>query len=223
MKSQNIYNQITNSSEIQSIFENLVRSSGLMLMKLEASNEDIFLMRAIRCQLKNGLQVYGELSRGKVVLTTSPNFVLFHFRVEDKKIIGSGEIRQMDSLYHIKVSLPIFSVQRREHFRLRLPSDYFATCRILNVESKMEFRITDISAGGVLIENDKLPMNLLLDQQVEVELLLPGKEPILLLAFIRRVPNLKSPKLGLKFAFPDKSSQREMVGLVMQLYRRFFK
>jgi hypothetical protein len=89
--------------------------------------------------------------------------------------------------------------------------------------SHAQFRVTNISASGLLCEDEKLPTTLSVNHRIAIDLRLPGKDPInKIQAEVRRAPTEKNLKLGLRFVFDNKQSEREMLGLVMELYRRFF-
>jgi len=223
MSSENLYEQITDVIELQTIFQKLIESKRTLLMREEADGKSVFLMKATKMVNRDTLQILVHLFKGKIELAGSSNKILFHFLIEDKKIIGSGHVQNLNGILLLTLDRPVFTVQRREHFRLRLPEDYAAYCVMREQNKTLKFKISDISAGGILIESPEVPGDYVIKQQVQAQLFFPGKDLIKMSLSLRRVASESSKKLGFKFNFSDKESQRDMIGLVMGLYRRFFK
>jgi len=224
MRGENIFNKLSNASEVETLTGKLIQRHGRIIVKQESVSKQIFLVQPISLDVTYpDFTLSVQHVKGPLPKVSDAISVVFHFLIEDKKIIGSGQLRSSGSILNLKFQLPIFSVQRREHFRLRLPSDYKAKISILDLDIRSQFRVTDLSASGLLCEDEKLPTIFTVGQRVEVHLTLPGQDPLKIQCEVRRAPTSKSLKLGLRFVFEDKQSEREMLGLVMDLYRRFFK
>jgi hypothetical protein len=222
-ESGEVYNQILDQNETNLLIQKLIKESGNIIIRFDSPEKDVFLMKPVALLHKEKLKVGVTLVKGTALIENQSRPVIFHFTVEDKKIIGCGEIKKEDSSFHLTINRPIFIVQRREHFRLRLPAACFAYCVIPSFNEKIKFRIADISAGGILLEDEKLPTNFRSKQKFEVSLHMPGKEPVRIETIVRRPATETNRKMGLKFEFSSKDSEREMVGLVMELYHQFFK
>ena len=222
---QTIYQEISDQKEFLTLAKKLVQSSSVILVHYLNDKKNFFTVKAIGLsETQDGALIRVQIL-SKTPLELEPSFkpVTYHFSSEDKKIIGSGEFGRDEPFWQLIIKLPCFYVQRRNHFRLRLPSDYIAECVINYSGQKKKYRIIDISAGGFLMEADDSSIFLKLHQTFHAELLFPGKEVFAVKVMVMREPTSQNKKAGLKFIFSDKSMEREMVGFVIELYRRFFK
>jgi c-di-GMP-binding flagellar brake protein YcgR len=224
------YNKIRENEEIFLLLKKLVYAKGKILMKIDLDPEGsaLVLMTPLGVDWKKEFEIKLEfdVSRNKrlaLISETQARPVVYHFVSEGKKIVGLGHVGKLRTRFVLYVQSPIFFVQRRENFRLRLPSSFGAYCRIVDIDPKARFRIDNISAGGLLLEDERLPQDMSVGHVLSLDIYLSGREPIYLRAMTRRYEGGQKPKLGLKFHFENKKSQRDMLELMLDLYRRFFK
>ena len=147
-----------------------------------------------------------------------------------------GEKYFMDANYKViagelVVSIPenIFHLQRRDHYRIRIPAEFSALFEFTSVNGKLlkgSAVLFDLSAGGCKMEIDSSKAKFENDDQIKGELFLNDRKPIPVTGKIKHLQKKQSDKLrlwvGLQFVDLSEKEKNRIGSLVMDLYREFF-
>lgn len=218
--SNEVFNRISDVKEKQALISLLVAHRLKFFIKAEGEENDRI----------TSAMVTGVLPQKKLTIeVTLKDFnrsgstvAILQAVLEDKKIIGQVRIQQVkDNIYELEFTADLYQIQRREHFRLRIPPSFYAYFEWKFEGRKLRIKILDLSAGGVLLVDEKIPPGIIVGQKIEGTLVIPGKEPRRLECEVKRSTGQVERELGLKFLDFGVDEQREMMAIVMDLYRRF--
>ena len=224
MTGENIFVKIRND-EKTSIFTELADRRTILNAKYLDPNGVLFLIEAenfsnnqLRCHFKEHPKPYPQNQPLIVQFATSWEKYLFQ---DDTKFQG-------DTLY-LDAQADLFRLQRREDFRLKLPSSFNAlfTITVLNGDAgKMDVTILDISAGGLRISAQRHLTHFTKGDHFEGKLQLKGRPPIMLkleaMHVITDPMNEKLTQVGCRFRDISPIEKNKFTALVMDLYREIY-
>lgn len=221
---QDIFQRLANEDEKQKIFDSLA----LTRMELSAKTDEgeIVKMKAIR-HIQSTLSCeFAETNikefAGEVVLT---------FFTGGQKYFMKCPVRiSKPGMCNFKTSSPLYILQRRDNFRVKVPSSYSTVIHYtdeLGYHKEVSAEMFDISAGGCrLVHHQQMP-NFSVDQKVDLELLIGKRDPISVKAQIRHkqeaeVDRKKVQVFGLEFVQMTPQFEAKLLAIVIDLHRELF-
>ncbi|HRO67790.1 MAG TPA: PilZ domain-containing protein, partial [Pseudobdellovibrionaceae bacterium] len=138
--------------------------------------------------------------------------------------------RRNDGLFSLQLEKKIFQLQRRQHFRLRIPDSYqakYQLSRLNGAPSKLKIVVHDISAGGCRLFLPYHRPDLKSGDRIEGQFIMGGKPAIPATGEVRhvKVENLHGDEyqfVGVQFTDMTPALESRLIALVMELHRQFF-
>jgi c-di-GMP-binding flagellar brake protein YcgR len=159
--------------------------------------------------------------------------VIVTFSIGQEKYFMKTTFTTHDFERHYKMNLEpaLFKLQRRNSFRVQIPTEYLAKVYLHHVDGKVvtqKFPLFDLSGGGFSFEiPSNNPFQVLKDQKIEGDIEIGGKFKKKFNAVIRHVIKVGSQgsglsKIGTEFYKISPPEQQEIVNTVMEIHRDMF-
>lgn len=159
--------------------------------------------------------------------------VIVTFQVGQEKYFMKTTFSHHDYAGHYMMNLEpaLFKLQRRNSFRVQIPTEYMAKVSLITVDEKpvsQKFALFDLSGGGFSFE---IPSNnvfkLTSGQAIEGEIQIGGRFTKKFNANVRHVINVGSQgsgltKIGAEFSNLLPIDQQSIVNTVMEIHRDMF-
>ena len=162
---------------------------------------------------------------GKPTFSSDHFGVVVQFDLGDHKYITQIEADAKPDSAYLYFTKPIYRVQRREDFRLRLPPSYRGSFKFTHEGNPINCRIVDLSAGGCRIQ---VPLHVILKRESTIHGIFQteNRDDMEIEAQVRHiskpVDKEKFALTGLQFLNQTTLVKNRMAALVMDLYREFF-
>ena len=237
------FNKIQNPLEKQSCVHQLVRLQGQAILKWTdpkgAKGGVLLKIKAIQ-SLSGQSCLFQSLSSKTFLPWTG--WGTLQFELEDKKIMAQVHVRALTSDHiELQFSKDLYWVQRREHFRMKIPQGYPIFLQSFDPIMGAKWPLSDLSLGGcalVLSASEKTVVDLQENQIFTAQLYLGYNEQIELQCQVKRIyPWPPSPtlevrsgldqksswlRMGLEFLNISQEQQSQIMAVVMDLYRRYY-
>lgn len=224
--SNHIFNRVVEKKEKEILIYKLVLSRARFILKPVGENQNLSSGLIMASAEKNKHAIKVRLRVDLEKLPAKNFFGIIQVSIEDKKIISQVEIRFLhDHYYEMDFTQDLFWIQRREHFRLRLPLEFIAKFIISYNSKTYQLKIIDISAGGLLtFISDEMSHSLDSIKQGYGTLLLPGYDKKDFPFEVRQKRKVVGGyEMGLAFRYLSPSDEQELMSLTLDLYRRFYQ
>lgn len=221
---QTFFKKVADLFEREKLFEDLCKTPCEILAKEHSPGTEVTLLKA---------EVYSSPEISLRPLDPEFRFkesgeIILQLTIGSEKYLYSAKYQLRAGIIKVKSTEPLYHLQRREDFRLKLPSTLGA---VFNVEvqtgakNSRKLKIVDLSAGGCrLFENH--PSSLFaLDDKIFGTLEIAQRDKIQVSGKI--VHSLvedgqKSQSIGILFTQMSAPAKNKIAGLVMDLYRQLF-
>lgn len=225
LPNQDIFTRISDPSEKARLFHDLAVSKGELVAKKPEPSADILVLMAydyshekLNCKVLGASS--GLLPAGNLILTCFVGGEKYFFQTEYKTIGETLSLSTSGSLFHL---------QRREDYRIRVPSSYKALFEVVAINGKTKktpIPLMDLSGGGCRFQVDPKNLPLKIHDELKGHLFLPDRAPIPVVASIRHIRaenHGKGPlSCGLQFVGMTEPQKNRIVAVVMDLYREYF-
>jgi hypothetical protein len=117
-----------------------------------------------------------------------------------------------------------YKIQRREDFRIKIPSSYNATVSIISINSSainQVIKLIDLSAGGCAIDLPVSKLKINSDDKIELEIILGNRKAITVEAEIRRLDKDKK-SAGLLFINLSDAEKIHIMSVLIDLHQELF-
>jgi hypothetical protein len=159
--------------------------------------------------------------------------VIVTFSIGQEKYFMKTVFTPHDFQRHYKMNLEpaLFKLQRRNSFRVQIPTEYQAKVYLHHVDGKVasqKFPLFDLSGGGFSFEiPSNNPFQVLKGQELEGDIEIGGRFKRKFNAVIRHVIKVGSQgsglsKIGTEFSKISATDQQEIVNTVMDIHRDMF-
>ena len=217
MQEQNIFIAVKDPKEKNSILFSLAQNRSMIAIKSLEPNSIVFQVKAydlqqteLRCMIK-GAEIESLPKKDEVIV---------QFQSGDEKFVCQARFERELDMAKIRFDMPLFKIQRRADFRIRIPQVYSAHL----VVSTHKIPVLDLSAGGCKLQ---VPIEALSFKNFTGDLRLTNYEPIALQCEIRhRSKDPKNPRLenlGVQFKSLNPRTKNHLVSIVMDIYRDYFR
>lgn len=215
---QRIFQPILTSSEKDSVFIEVAASGAHVYIKLGPNK--IVCAKALKWISPFKLQVqYPEGPRPLV-----QGAICIQVECHGEKYFAQAMIQENGSQFFLVVDGPIYKVQRRQSFRLKLPTDYPAEAHIFELNGhglKEQIRVLDISEGGCSLAVSPVFSDIM-SAYIGINIKIGNRPTFTLYGHVRYLKSEKyRVRLGVKFD-QDKQKSSELFNLTRDLYVELF-
>jgi hypothetical protein len=225
LPSPDIFNRINDQSEKTRLFTDLALSRGELVAKMPDPSADVLVLLAH--QFVNQ-KLLCKLAGASHPLTGSGQLIVTFF-VGGEKYFQQTDFQVNGDLISISIQEPIFHLQRREDYRIKLPTTYKALFEIVSINGKTQkhsIPLMDLSGGGCRIEVDANFYTMKVSDELKGHLFLPDRSPIPVNGSIRhaRMANHGKGPLtcGIQFVGLTEQVRNRIIAVVLDLYRQLF-
>ena len=221
---QTFFKKISDPSEKQKLLNDLFTGPCEILAKPHQATSEITLLQA---------EMYVDPDLTFKII--DPEFelkeigeIILQMTIGSEKYLWSTSYKLTNRTISVKTTSPIYLLQRREDFRLKIPenfSTFFQIHELNGKPTKRIFRVIDLSAGGcrllennskeILKANDEFKATLKIDDRPSFEI--NGK-----ILHSYSEDGQKNPSYGIQFINLAPPIKNKIAGLVMDLYRQLF-
>jgi hypothetical protein len=220
-----MFKKITDDQERSSLLQDLVNSRAELQVKLPNPIDVVLSLKAhevedfvLKCALKSS----------PAKMTDNGDLVISFF-LGAEKYFSSAKFTASNDQIDIFVDGPIFQLQRREDFRLKIPNDQtilFQCTEWNGTSAKQSVPLRDLSAGGCRIMIDPKKWNPKPDDLVAGFLFIPNRDPVPVggsIKYFREESTDKSKQTaGIQFTKLSEPQKNKIAAIVMDLFRVFF-
>ncbi len=225
LPSADIFTRISDNSEKARLFTDLAQSRSEVLAKKSEPNSDVFVLLAYDF---SNQKLMCKVQGATHPLTGSGTLIITFF-VGGEKYFQHADFSVMADIVSISIQSPIFHLQRREDYRIKLPTGYRALLEMVAINGKTQkhsIPIMDLSGGGCRIQIDTKLITLKVSDELRGHLFLPDRDPIPVTGSVRyaRAENHgKGPMTcGIQFVALTEPVKNRIIAVVMDLYRQLF-
>lgn len=225
LPSADIFTKISDSSEKNRLFLDLTSGKSDLLAKMPDPQSEVFTLMA---QQFKDQKIYCKVMPIYFQLPAQGELTLYFFIGGEKYFLQTSYELHGDQVA-LNSTPPLFHLQRREDYRIRIPPNYRALLEIVSISGKTQkhsIPILDLSGGGCRVEINAKKINLKVQDELKGHLFLPDRSPIDVTASVRYLKEDSSGKnitaCGLQFVSLAEPIKNRIVAVVMDLYREFF-
>jgi hypothetical protein len=220
--SKDIFTKVTVESEKHRIFNDIALQKSQILAKtLEPLSEASIL----RAELIIGNELCCEVIASQGFSQKNGEFIL-QINLAGEKYLCTAPFEVRGTRTYIKTNVDLFHLQRRDDFRLKLPTSYHAYFNLNKVNQtpiQARLKIIDLSGGGCKIMVQTKTPHLTVNDLVSGSIELPDRPAILIQGQIRHeTDDQHSQVAGIQFIGLSLPVKNRLVALVMDLYRQLF-
>lgn len=227
MDPQDIFTKV-GPADSEKLLADLAENQAEISLKLQALDD--LVMARIQGR-ENGWNLVCRQEGSLSLPPGQPQEAVVSAQIGAEKYYMTGQLApRNDGLLSLRLEHKIFQLQRRQHFRLRIPDSYQAKYQLSQLNrapSKLKFIVHDISAGGCRLFLPHHRPELKSGDRLEGQLVLGGKAPLAAIGEARhvKVESLHGDHyqfVGVQFVEMTPALESRLVALVMELHRQFF-
>jgi c-di-GMP-binding flagellar brake protein YcgR len=219
---QNIFTPVADPKEKKKVLTDLVRYSTEVILKGIEPKADVFMVTpqsligddSLLCRIL-----------GTPMISAKELEVIVQFTLTEQKYLSQAKSQIADDGIQLSFSGPLYRVQRRQDFRLRLPASFQGTFSLVHDGRQFTLKLADISAGGCRVE---APPAFAPQQGANYKAILATakRNDLHVEGTVRHIaehPDKEGYQLiGFQFINQSQIVKNRMAALVMDLYREFF-
>lgn len=223
--SADIFTRISDPSEKAQHFLDLVKSRGEIIAKKPEPSAEVFVLLAHNySNQKLTCKFSGSIS----ALKPTSSLILTFF-IGSEKYFFQTEYEIVGDQISILCEKPLFHLQRRLDYRIRIPAGYQALFEIVSlngITNKRSILLQDLSGGGCRIKVDPKTFFLKTQDEMKGHLYLPDRDPISVTGSVRHIRTEghgEGPLIcGIQFIGLTEPIKNKIIAVVMDLYRELF-
>jgi len=223
----NIFIKIKETEEVKNILNSLNKDKYEISAKLPSSSEDIIQLVAtsllrteLSCQIKNKPTHMSIPEKGSLVIQV---------QMGDEKILAQPKYLIRDEQIYLQMDCDFYQLQRREDFRLRIPSSFHSEILITNKNDqnvKYKGSLADISSGGCRYENHRKLFPIASNDTIKGTITFSGRPSVEISGVIRHIAplpdNPEADLVGIQFQDLSAQSKNRIFALIMDIHRELF-
>ena len=209
---QEIFQKVKTPEEKTEILQAIVKAQNKISCRVVGTPPEQAFFAVAKVLSQGILTVQAPNERTSVLKS---GMIFGEFTKAEDKYLFKAKFTEAAGSIQIDLNGDIYKLQRRDDFRVRIPSNYKAH---LELEGKI-FPIADLSAGGCKVElsgQETFKRGDILVATVHLR----GLDPMRMTMEVRHVINKKT--LGLKFIKIEEASLHALPGIIMSIYRELF-
>lgn len=226
MEPQDVFTKVI-TEEVEKLLADICLNQTVLYIKID-NHENLYKLTVLRQEAGKNLILKPVEDLPDLLQKTE---AVLSVQVAAEKYYASITLTQRpDGLYSATLVGAVYQLQRRQHFRLRLPQSFKTSFQVSHINKQarqLKFDVHDLSAGGCRLQlRGDLPI-LKSGDLMEGKLLMQGRPPIDLILEVRHVKHdgtegMEEQLLGTQFANPSPALEGRMTSLIMELHRKFF-
>jgi hypothetical protein len=224
LPSADIFTRISDNSEKSRLFSDLALARGEVLGKKLEPSADVFTLLAHDF---SGNRLLCKVAGATHPISGSGDLIITFF-VGGEKYFQHASYQMAGDMVSVTTLNPIFHLQRREDYRIKLPIGYKALLEMVSLNGKTlkhSIPMMDLSGGGCRIQVDPKFLALKVTDELKGHLFLPDRDPIPVTCSIRHIRDNhgKGPlTCGIQFIALTEPVKNRIIAVVMDLYRQLF-
>lgn len=226
LPSADIFTKISDTSERTRLLKDLAGSRSEIHAKKPDPTSDVFVLMAY--DFSND-KISCKLIGATTPLPPRGNLIATFFVGGEKYFIQAEFTTIADQVVLNLTGHHLFHLQRREDYRIRIPSSYRALLELVSINNqtkKQSIPMMDLSGGGCRIQVDPKILPFKVQDTLKGHLFLPDRDPIQVTCSVRhvRIDNHgRGPMIcGIQFVGLTEPVKNRIIAVVMDLYRELF-
>ncbi len=169
-----------------------------------------------------------QLKTEGIFLQTEGALIL-QFQLGTEKYISQNNYLTTEDEILLDLNSALFRIQRRQDFRIRIPSSIKTQIRLKNpADRKMTLvDVFDLSGGGCRLQYSAKEIQFHVQQKFTATLEIDGREPFILNCMVQHQnpdPEKKDAfQAGIQFINLDEKVKNKIISLVMDIYKEYMK
>ncbi len=226
-KQETIFIKIKDFEEKRKLLDGILLERKDLLIKSASPGDDVFSVVPISLARNQLKCEFGTATTKK----TNFNQVILQFGVGAEKYLTLCDCTFSEKTITLSLDSEIFRIQRREDFRLKLPTSYDAHFQVLfhnekELKKPVKIPLIDLSAGGCRLSFKKNDFEIKKNDRLSGKIQLAGRKEILVDSTVKHIEenptNDKILMLGAQFTKLSNASKTLLTGVVMDIYKRLF-
>ncbi|MBX3039394.1 MAG: PilZ domain-containing protein [Bdellovibrionaceae bacterium] len=227
MDPQDIFTKVS-PDESEKLLADLTANQASISLKLQSLDDLLSFQIQGR---ENGWNLICRLTDQASLPAGTTQEAIVSTQIGAEKYYMTGHLaRRSDGLYSLRLEQKIFQLQRRQHFRLRIPDSYQAKYELSQLNGapcKLKVIVHDISAGGCRLFLPHHRPELKSGDKIQGQFVMGGKTPLPAIGEVRhvKIEDLHGDEyqfIGVQFIDMTPALESRLIALVMELHRQFF-
>lgn len=221
-----IFTKIGSVEERQKLVDDLIRLKVEVVCKLENS-DDLIRLDVLKSENKG---VTCALRKGSLAPSGLPAQAVVSFELSNEKFFLATTLSPLQAGYFDLriIDSPIFRLQRRQSYRVRLPDRYASKVELVRLNgapSKVSGKIADLSTGGCRLKIIGERKSLNVNDVLEGKITLGGREPFEFRGQVRHERAETAPPahhFGIEFLELPPPVAARLFAITLELHREVF-
>jgi len=223
----NIFVKIKNQEDVEKITRSLSTQKYQISAKLPTSSEHIVFLEA-QSLIRNELGCKIKFIPPGLNLPEIGSLVIQAQMGEDIILAQPQYSIRGESIF-LRVDCDFFQLQRREDFRLRIPTSFHSQMRITSKNGNplnYSGSVVDISSGGCRIESHRRNFPVIMNDKISGEISFSNRPNLEVSGVVRHIAplpdNLETDLVGIQFQDLSAQSKNRIFALMMDIHRELF-
>lgn len=223
----NIFVKIKNNEDIEKIIQSLSAQKYQISAKLPTSSEHIISLEA-QSLVRNELGCKIKSIPPELVLPEIGSLVI-QVQMGEDIILAQPQYSIRGESIFLQVSCDFFQLQRREDFRLRIPTSFHSQMTITSKNGNplsYSGNLVDISSGGCRIESHRRNFPVMMNDKVAGEISFLNRPSLEVSGVVRHIAplpdNPETDLVGIQFQDLSAQSKNRIFALMMDIHRELF-
>ncbi len=228
-KSKNFFKAVSDLDKKKNLFVEMVKQPPLFLCK--AKNQNIFYLEFVRIDGLQKMTLKAPTKATQIKLLSDPEVniqeipveVIAQFDLLDEKYFFIADTIRIGNRFKFLIKSDFFLLQRRQNFRMKIPSDFKSSATILHSEEGlMGADSVDLSARGCRLMVADVKPTFKIGDPFEVTLSFPKRRNLKIPCYLRhQVKRANGLELGFEFHKPSPEIEKDLFGVMMEIYRDY--
>lgn len=220
---QDIFNKVSSAEERRKIFDDLIKSRTEIFCK--GTSNEVFKLSCERVSAENRMMC--QFQKTDDFEPAIPSALICQFDLSGEKYFFKSTLDYHIKNYVLDLNTELFHLQRRQSYRINIPSSARTSAELIHSQSKESLKATpaDLSTGGCrLLCKGSFPWKT--SDKVHLQLKIGQRDPMQLPGVIRHIrqatPSSTGTYIGIQFEGISSAVEKELFSITMELYREFF-
>lgn len=210
----------------EKLLHDALKTRGVFLCKVQNSEELVHL----RIEERQEWVFTTRLEVNSLIPSERRQEVTVSITLSMDRYFMTGHLsKNPNGTYRLEIAPQVFKLQRRQHFRLRIPMSYdayFALTSLNGESSLLKARIEDLSEGGCRLYLPHGRPELKSDDLIKGHFQMGNRASIPVTGVVRHIKYNSRPTesqlIGVQFQEMTPALENRLFSLVMELHREFF-
>lgn len=219
-----IFQKIASREEQKKIFDAVIKARSIFMCK--SKRDEVFQL--IPQHLSKDQAVVCAFPSDEVQKIETPVGLLAQFSLGGEQYFFQGNLELKGTSLAIAISGDIYHLQRRQNYRVKIPSTKKAAADVTHLDSQLHLKAVpiDLSAGGCRVMIPLPHREWQIDDVLKIDFHLGGHPAMKLTGKVRHLKSESSPSpslaVGIQFLNLTAAEEKVLFSITMELYREFF-